>query len=71
MAAAEVQEGPMTCWSVCLLIPIDTKEVCRLGKWCDSLVEADTLGRQTDEVLVDEMVSSLGSMTWMWLGLYG
>ena len=45
--------------------PTDTKEVCRLGKWCDSLAEADTLGRQRDEVLVDNMVSSLGSVTWM------
>ena len=53
--------------------PTDTNEVCRLGKWCDSLAEVDTLGRQRDNMLVDNMVSSLGSVTWigMWLGLCG
>ena len=30
--------------------PTDTNKVCRLGKWCDSLAEADTFGRQRDEV---------------------
>ena len=53
--------------------PTDTKEVWRLGNWCDSFAEAEMCGRPREEVLVEDMLSWLGNVTWMgmWLGSGG